>query len=132
MAPVPAGEAFSEHQRDDIVRAVRLAQEQSELRYSVYVGALDGDSRSRAQTLHGALVEAERSVLLAVDPSTRRLEIMTGPVARRSLDDRACALAAVSMTSSFEAGDLAGGIVDGLRALAEHARQPRSLHTDSP
>jgi hypothetical protein len=36
----------------------------------------------------------------------------------------------MSMTSSFGAGDLAGGIVDGLRTLAEHARQPRALHTD--
>lgn len=128
---MPAGEAFSERQREDIVRAIRLAQEQSELRYSVYVGALDGESRGRAQTLHGALVDAERSVLLAVDPSVRRLEIVTGPLARRWLDDRACALAAVSMTSSFEAGNLAGGIVDGLRALAEHSRHPRSLHTDA-
>jgi hypothetical protein len=35
------------------------------------------------------------------------------------------------MTSSFAAGDLAGGIVHGVRALAEHARAPRSLHTDA-
>jgi uncharacterized membrane protein YgcG len=35
------------------------------------------------------------------------------------------------MTSAFQAGDLAGGIVSGIRSLAEHARVPKSLHTDT-
>ncbi len=65
-----------------------------------------------------------------VDPAHRRLEILTGATAARSLDDRATALGAMSMTSSFAAGDLAGGIVAGLHTLAEHARQPRTLHSD--
>jgi len=46
------------------------------------------------------------------------------------VDSRATALAAMTMTSSFAAGDLHGGIVHGLHGLAEHARRPRSLHTE--
>ena len=46
---------------------------------------------------------------VAVDPAARALEIVTGPGARRYLDDRACALGALTMTSQLVTGDLAGG-----------------------
>ena len=130
---MPAGEAFSERQQDDVVRAIRLARQQSQLPVSVYVGTLDGDSRAAALQLHGALgPEAAQSVLVAVDPGARRVEVVTGPEVRRRLDDRAAALATMTMTSAFQAGDLSGGIANGVLALAEHAHAPRSLHTDTP
>jgi hypothetical protein len=62
----------------------------------------------------------------------RRVEIVTGSSSRRWLDDRACALAVLAMTTSFGAGDLAGGLVNGLRSLGEHSRHPRVLHLDEP
>ncbi len=130
---MPAGEAFSAKQQDDVVRAIRLARQQADLPVSVYVGTLDGDSRATALQLHGALGEpAARTVLVAVDPGARRVEVVTGPEVRRRLDDRSAGLAAMTMTSAFQGGDLAGGIASGVLALAEHARVPRSLHTDTP
>jgi len=127
---VPAGEAFSERQNDDIVRAIRLARKQADLPVSVYVGTLEGDPRDVAMLLHGALGEqAPESVLVAVDPGSRRLEIVTGHDVRRRLDDRSTGLAAMAMTSAFQGGDLSGGIANGIIALAEHAQTPRSLHT---
>ena len=63
VAPVPAGDAFSERQQDDVVRAIRLARKQSQLPVSVYVGTLEGDSRAMALQLHHALgADAERAV----------------------------------------------------------------------
>jgi uncharacterized membrane protein YgcG len=133
VGPVPAGEAFSERQRDDITRAIRLARQESDLPVSVYVGTLDGDTRATATRLHRALgPDASRWVLVAVDPGARRLEIVTGSDLRRHLDDRSAGLAALAMTSAFQAGDLSGGITSGVLALAEHARAPKSLHTDQP
>ena len=130
---MPAGDAFSERQQQEVVRAIRLADQQSQLPVSVYVGTLEGDSRGTALQLHGALgEEAPGSVLIAVDPGARRVEIVTGAEIRRRLDDRAAGLAAMTMTSAFQAGDLSGGIANGVLALAEHAHAPRSLHTDSP
>jgi hypothetical protein len=130
---VPAGEAFSARQAEDIERAIRQAEEMSEIDYSVFVGALDGDPRSMAEGLHAQLrARSATTVLLAVDPAARRLEIVTGAEARRHLDDATCGLAALTMTSQFALGDLSGGIVNGLRTLAEHGRHPKSLHTDQP
>jgi uncharacterized membrane protein YgcG len=131
---VPAGEAFSGGQVESIERALRQAEQESGgLTFSVYVGSPDEDLRSHGRRLLGALgAGADRAVIVVVDPAARRLEILTGDTSARFLDDRATALAAMSMTSSFAAGDLAGGIIAGLHTLGEHARQPRTLHADGP
>lgn len=130
---MPAGNGLSQRQQEYVVRAIRLARQQSQLSVSVYVGTLEGDSRGMAQQLHGALgPNAATSVLVAVDPGARRVEIVTGPELRRRLDDRAAGLAAMTMTSAFQAGDLSGGIANGVLALAEHAHGPQSLHTERP
>ena len=129
---MPAGEAFSSRQREDIDRAIKLAKRDTGLDVSVYVGTLEAPERQRAETLHGALSNAAVTALVAVDPSARRLEIVTGSQLRTWLDDRACSLAALAMTTSFAAGDLSGGIVDGIRSLTEHARRPEMLHLDTP
>ncbi len=128
---MPAGEAFSAGQVDAIERAIDHARAESDLNFSVFVGAPEGDLREQGRRLLAALGDdADRSVVVAVDPAQRRLEILTGVAAARHLDDRATALGAMSMTSSFAAGDLAGGIVAGLHTLSEHARHPRTLHSD--
>jgi uncharacterized membrane protein YgcG len=129
---VLAGEAFSPRQREEIVRAIQHAQQQSGLRFSVYVGPVPGDPRAHARRLHAELgADAPNAVLVLVDPANRALEVVTGNEARRWLDDRACALGSISMTSSFAAGDLAGGIARGLQVLGSNARHPVSLHRDT-
>jgi Domain of unknown function (DUF5130) len=130
---VPAGEAFSLAQTMTIERAIAHAEAEGGLPFSVYVGPLTEDSRQRAVTLHaGATGDPSRLILIAIDLAGRRLEVVTGEAAKRDLDDRSCALAALSMTSALSAGDLVGAIVDGLSTLAEHARHPKVLHTDQP
>ena len=121
---MPVGEAFTSWQREDIDRALRQAREQAGLRVAVFVGELPGDAHRHAQTLHAALDDAADAVLVAVDPGQRLLEIVTGPSAARRVDDRTCTLAAMSMTSSLQGGNLSGGIVDGVRVLAKHAAGP--------
>jgi uncharacterized membrane protein YgcG len=105
--------------------ALRAADQQAELTFSVYVGDLNGDEpRLVADALHDRLPAPDSSVLLAVSPNQRVVEIVTGPLAAKKLPDRVCALAALSMTSAFSGGDLAGGIVTGLRMLADQANIP--------
>ena len=64
-------------------------------------------------------------MLIAVSPGQQVVEVVTGAAAARRLPDRACALAVLSMTTSFAAGDLVGGIVNGLRQLSDQAGRPR-------
>lgn len=107
---------------------MRLAEEDSGLAFSLYLGAAEGDPRLFAQRLHASLAEPARAVLLLCDPEQRALEIVTGQLARRSLPDADCQLAAVGMQSSFAGGDLVGGLVSGLQQLGRDARAPRTLH----
>ena len=123
---------FTDREHEDVERARRIAEADTGLLFSVFVGALGDDSRRTATSLHGRLPAPTSSVLVGVDPGTRRVEVVTGSMSRRWLDDRACALAILAMTTSFSTGDLAGGIVNGLRTLGEHARHPRVLHLDEP
>src|SRR3954447_20926222 len=127
-ALVPAGEAFSPRQRQDIERTVQTVRQTQRLPGCVYVGELGGEPRAAAERLHAGLgAHADTSVLVAVDPAARRLEIVTGASARRWVDDRTAALVTLTMTSAFAAGDLSGGIVQGVRMLGDHARVPREL-----
>jgi uncharacterized membrane protein YgcG len=119
---VPAGEPFTERQEREVSRAVRTVSDETGLQFSVFVGKPTGDPGEYAERLHKALVDPRHSVLVMVAPNERRVEVVTGTAARNRLTDRDCALAALSMTSAFSGGDLVGGIVSGLRMLADRAR----------
>lgn len=101
--------------------ALRLADESTGLTFSVYVGDLDEPVRGHAEKLHSQLEDPDQSVLLAVSPNQRVLEIVTGALARRRIPDRSAKLAALSMAAAYGGGDLAGGTVAGLAQLAGQA-----------
>jgi uncharacterized membrane protein YgcG len=129
VAQVPAGEPFSSRASRQIDDAVTHASEQTGLRFAVYVGPTDGDVRQYALRAHAALgPDADLGVLVLVDPGARRVEIVTGEAAHHRLDDRSAGLASLSMATSFAGGDLAGGISNGVRMLAQSASRPRVLH----
>jgi uncharacterized membrane protein YgcG len=122
---------FTDGQIREISRACSSASSESGLHFSVYVGPVEGDIREHAERLHAALGPvAARAALILVAPGDRQLEIVTGKESARRLSDRACALAALSMTTSFAGGDLVGGIVTGLRMLSEAAGRelPAAAH----
>jgi uncharacterized membrane protein YgcG len=125
VAQVPSGDGFTDAQMRDIERVVETAKSETGLNFSLYIGGADGDIRDATEKLHGSLgEEATRAVLVMVDPGDRLLEIVTGEESSRRLSDRACALAALSMTTAFAGGALAGGIITGVRMLAEAAGEP--------
>ena len=128
---MPAGNAFTATQRADLERVVAIAEQRSGLNFSVYVGPLN-DGRDSAIALHsGTDHRSQDLILVAVDPEARRLEIVTGADAFLWCDDRTCGLAALTMTSSFAAGDLIGGLKNGLALLGEHSRRPNMRHIDT-
>ncbi|MEU8262312.1 DUF5130 family protein [Micromonospora sp. NPDC048999] len=114
---------FSTRQLLRIDEALRLADQGTGLVFSVYVGHFDEDESIRTYTerLHRQLAEPDKSVLIAVSPNQRQLEIVTGKYARKRIPDTYAKLAALSMVASFGGGDLAGGIIQGLDQLATHA-----------
>ncbi|MEY9861517.1 putative membrane protein YgcG [Catenulispora sp. GAS73] len=129
---MPAGDAFTAGQEQDIAKAIATAEQQTGLTFSVYVGSVEGDLRAQAVRLHRQLPDADDAVLVVVDPRRNQLQIVTGVDAKRRVDDRAAGLAAAAMASTFALGDLAGGLVNGLGSLMEHAQKAPVLHADQP
>ncbi|MGH3646488.1 MAG: DUF5130 family protein [Micromonosporaceae bacterium] len=112
---------FTTRQLLRIDEALLAADSETGLTFSVYVGPLTEPTREYAEQLHDQLAEPDDAVLLAISPNQRVLEIVTGERATKRLPRQVCALAALSMTASFGGGDLAGGIVTGLRMLTDQA-----------
>lgn len=126
MAAGSRKDGLSVSQQERIEHAVSQCRAQNGLDVSVVVGDLSigdlSEFRTAAERLHAALGErAHAAVLVVVAPGQRRVEVVTGPAARRRVPDRVAALAVLSMTTAFSGGDLAGGIVDALRQLADAA-----------
>lgn len=116
VAAVDGGEGFNPAQRQQLDRAVARARQRSGLDVALYVGPLP-QGRGSAGALHSSRPDPDRAVLVAVDPGGRSLEIVTGSIAAERCDARTCGLAAASMTASFGAGDLLGGIRNGLEVI---------------
>ncbi|MFC4334380.1 DUF5130 family protein [Salininema proteolyticum] len=91
------------------------------LDFSVYVGDLGDPVRATAEELHSQLSAPVQSVLVAISPAQRQLEIVTGSQARDLIPDRSAALVVFSMEAELGQGKLANAIVTGLRMLADTA-----------
>jgi hypothetical protein len=112
---------FTTRQLLRLDEALRVADQQTGLTFSVYIGELAEPVRESVERLHKQLEHAATAVLVAVSPNQRVLEIVTGPDARKRISDRDAKLAALSMAAAFAGGDLAGGVLAGLDQLASHA-----------
>jgi Domain of unknown function (DUF5130) len=116
------GVPFSAAQLARLDEALTLASRVTRLRFSVYLGDLGEDSRAGATALLDRLGAASAdSVVVALDPQRRNLDIVTGQEAHARLADPGCKLAVMSMLASFTEGDLIGGLLSGLRMLSDQA-----------
>ena len=108
--------------------ALTMSSRETGLRFTLYIGDLGKRTRVQAEELHARSgLDPAEAVLIAISPGQRVVEVVTGAAASRRIPDRACALAVLSMTGSFAAGDLVGGIVNGLRQLSDQAGHPAGL-----
>jgi hypothetical protein len=128
---VPAGDGLTEGQRARLADAVDSADRATGLSFVVRVGGLPGGrlEAERIVAARGRLASA--SVLVAVDPLARSLEIVTGSHAATVIDDRVCGLSSLAMTTTFAEGDLVGGLRRGLQILADHGRVGVRRHLDT-
>lgn len=121
MRVVP-GKPLRPRHRARIARAVHAAEAWTGLQFCVYLGPTEDDPRAHAYALlDGAGLADRPAVLLLVAPEVRRFEIVTTPTAAGRVPDHAARLAALAMTASFGVGDIAGGVAEGVRLLAEAA-----------
>ena len=112
---------FSTPQLARLDEALTFASRETGLDFSVYLGELGQDSRASAEALHAGTDNPANSVVVAVSPGERLIEIVTGTTAAVRLPDRGCKLAVAGMVAAFKEGDLIGGLVNALRMLSDQA-----------
>jgi Domain of unknown function (DUF5130) len=119
---------FSYQELARLDEALTMSSRETGLRFTLYIGDLGKRTRITAEEMHARSgANPSECVLIAISPGQRVVEVVTGAAAARRMPDRACALAVLSMTGSFAAGDLVGGIVNGLRQLSDQAGHPAAL-----
>ncbi|MGW3997607.1 DUF5130 family protein [Amycolatopsis sp. NPDC004772] len=120
----PSG-PFNTRQLARLDEALTFASRETGLDFSLYLGELGAESRETAEKLHATTADPSNSVLIAVSPGERKIEIVTGKAAYLRLPDRGAKLAVASMVASFKEGDLVRGLVNGLvnalRMLSDQA-----------
>ena len=126
------GAGLPPRQQERIEHDLAEIRTENGLDVSVLVGDLDlpdlSEFRAGAERLHAALgTRSAHAVLIVVAPGQRRVEVVTGPEVRRRVPDRVCSLAVLSMTTAFAGGDLGGGIIEGLRQIADSAGRREAL-----
>ena len=113
---------FTPQQLSRLDEALTFAGRETGVAFSVYLGELGEDTRTRAEEMFAGLGDgAAEAVLIAVSPGERVVELVTGSSVQRRVTDRAARLAVTAMVASFREGDLAGGLVSALRMLADQA-----------
>jgi hypothetical protein len=112
---------FTPVQLSRLDEALTLASRDTGLNFAIYVGGLGNDPERRSAELLDSLDNAAEAVLVAVSPGQRVVEVVTGPEAHTRLPDRGAKLAVMSMVASFKESDLLGGLLSGLRMLADQA-----------
>jgi hypothetical protein len=112
---------FTTRQLLRLDEALRTADQQTGLTFSVYIGELESPTRESAEKLHHQIDDSAHAILIAVSPNQRRLEIVTGHEVRKRISDRDAKLAGLSMAAAFAGGDLAGGVLAAIDQLASHA-----------
>lgn len=127
------GKPLTARQRARIARAVDAAENWTGLQFCVYLGPVEDDPRASANALMDGLgLSGRPAALLLVAPESRRLEIVTSPAAAKRIPDHAARLAALAMAASFGVGDVAGGVTEGVRLLAQAAGPGEAAGAELP
>ncbi|OLT47106.1 DUF5130 domain-containing protein [Saccharomonospora sp. CUA-673] len=120
--PTAPNGPFTTKQLSRLDEALALATRDTGIEFSIYLGPLGEDSRAGAEQLHDKLGDSgDDAIVIAVSPGQRVVEIVTGAKTTQRVPDRTAKLAVMSMSASFKEGDLVGGLVSGLRMLADQA-----------
>ncbi|MFD4292548.1 DUF5130 family protein [Rhodococcus sp. NPDC058505] len=105
---------------DALIDATRATK----VRFNVYVGTLGADPAAGVTELFPTTPEAERSVLIAVSPNQRVVEVRSGKDVADRVTDRVAQLGVTAAVASFADNDLIDGLVAAIRVMSAAIAKP--------
>ncbi|WP_330253017.1 DUF5130 domain-containing protein [Nocardia sp. NBC_00565] len=109
---------FSDEERLTMDNVLTEATRATKVRFNIYIGDLGGDPAAGADAVFPATPEAARSVLIAVSPNDKAVEVRSGSEVADRANDRVCQLGVTAALSSFRQGQLIDGLVSAIRVMA--------------
>ncbi|MDI9900293.1 DUF5130 family protein [Rhodococcus sp. IEGM 1409] len=96
----------------------------TKVRFNAYIGDLGADPAAGADALFPNTPESERSVLIAVSPNQRTVEVRSGRAVADRVTDRVAQLGATAAVSSFSEGNLIDGLISAIRVMSAAIAAP--------
>ncbi|MEV2221674.1 DUF5130 domain-containing protein [Nocardia vinacea] len=109
---------FSDDERLAIDNVLTEATRATKVRFNIYIGDLGADPAAGADAVFPATPEAAHSVLIAVSPNDKAIEVRSGHEVADRANDRVCQLGVTAALSSFRQGQLIDGLISAVRVMA--------------
>ncbi|QIS10138.1 DUF5130 domain-containing protein [Nocardia arthritidis] len=109
---------FSDPERLAMDNVLTEATRATKVRFNIYIGHLGEDPAAGADAIFPKTPEAARSVLIAVSPNDKAIEVRSGREVADRANDRVCQLGVTAALSSFRQGQLIDGLVSAVRVMA--------------
>ncbi|NKY49183.1 DUF5130 domain-containing protein [Nocardia vermiculata] len=124
-----AGDVFKEAPFNDNERllmdnTLTEATRTTKVRFNVYIGDLGADTAAGIDAVFPVTPEAARSVLIAVSPNDRAVEVRSGRDVADRVNDRVCQLGVTAALASLRQGQLVDGVVSAVRVMAAAIGRP--------
>ncbi|QIS02372.1 DUF5130 family protein [Nocardia brasiliensis] len=109
---------FSDEERLTVDNVLTEATRATKVRFNIYIGDLGADPAAGADAIFPSTPEAKGSVLIAVSPNDKAIEVRSGRDVADRANDRVCQLGVTAALSSFRQGQLIDGLVSAVRVMA--------------
>ncbi|MET7767273.1 DUF5130 domain-containing protein [Nocardia sp. NPDC005366] len=109
---------FSDNERLAIDNVLTEATRATKVRFNIYIGDLGADPAAGVDAIFPTTPEAARSVLIAVSPNDKAIEVRSGADVADRANDRVCQLGVTAALSSFRQGEMIDGLVSAIRVMA--------------
>lgn len=109
---------FSDDERLAMDNVLTEATRATKVRFNIYIGDLGADPAAGADAVFPATPEAAHSVLIAVSPNDKAIEVRSGHEVADRANDRVCQLGVTAALSSFRQGQLIDGLISAVRVMA--------------
>lgn len=109
---------FSDDERLAMDNALTEVTRATKVRFNIYIGDLGADPAAGADAVFPTTPEAARSVLIAVSPNDKAVEVRSGSEIADRANDRVCQLGVSAALSSFRKGQLIDGLISAVRVMA--------------
>ena len=98
--------------------ALSEATRATQIRFNIYIGDLGDNVAEGVDAVFPGTPDAIRSILIAVDPNHKAIEIRTGRRVSDRATDRIAQLGITAATGPFRDGNLIDGLVSSVRVMA--------------